>query len=182
MSDETTQEKEKFEPYEKWLKAWRPPKHYITLKQVKEMVGEEKLVDALQSCQCLGYTMHKEVEIPYTAWWTDTQWQWDVEENRCGQPQYAEYLQFQVAVYEQDVKDFLNPPVVVRESTTIPSADLEIEMVEELGEGLPDGWEIYTAGGLAWQAVTDNLHGPMRLTAARATADAWSWNAQQAWS
>lgn len=164
---------ETFEPFEKWKAAWKPHAEYITLAQVQELVGDKDLAEVLSRCQCIGYTMHVEKEIPSGAW-TDPGWQWDVDENRCGQSQYGEHLQFQVEVFEADVVHVLEGPV--------PAGPPTVEVLEGF-KGLPEGWKMSTLEGLAWQTFSeDGVYSPLRADVAQAVGDAWSYKTTGKWA
>lgn len=177
-----------FEPFERWKAKWEPFADYLTLAQVQEEIGDRDLAEILSQCQCVGHTMHKEVELPSSVW-KDTHWQWDVAENRCGQPRFSDHLQFQVQVYALDVAAALRDEDEDEESEESSSEPTEggvnVEVVVGF-QGLPDGWGMRTLEGLGWQAYVEDevmrVYGPMRAQQALAVGDAWSFKASGDWA
>ena len=168
----------------KWQTEWKPHPKYLTLAQVQEKIGDRDLAEVLSQCQCIGYTIHVEREIPAEAWTTEG-WAWDVEKNRCGRTMYAEHLQFQVEVFERDVDaviDGRDPRAPEPDAPRVPER-LEVEELDGF-QGLPAGWAMRTAGGVVWQAYNadGDLYGPMRVDMALAVGDAWSFQAASKWA
>lgn len=188
MDDAEVERPETFEPFEKWKAAWKPEPEYVSLTEAAKRIVEagKMLPDILPRCQCLGWTMHKVVELPTHIWASET-WQFDVEQNSCGQPQYAEHLQFQVSIFEADLQAALEgrpTPYEVPPPAAGPPRPLEVEDADI--PGLPEGWIMRTVEGAAWQAVRPEseppVHAPMRAELSRAVADAWSYSVNQRWS
>lgn len=177
---------EDYEPYQKWLTAWEVPDGYLTLAQVQAKIGDEKLQDVLPLCQCLGFTMHigdgvrEPATLPPKAW-SSAEWQWDVEENRCGRRAHGEHLQFQIAVFEEDVGVVLG---MARPEPEQPERPAPPELVvEELEyEGLPEGWSMRTVSGIGWQSFQGPVNSPIRLEAGHAVGDAWSFSVNSKWT
>lgn len=168
---------ESFKPSEDWKAKWSPKPGYITMAETARRLAEGGVAfeDGIATCQCIGETMHRQVEIRPDVW-TDPTWVLNVEQNTLGKVGYSDHLDFQVQVFEEDVQAVLHP-APIGEPSRAPSDDLLDH------PALPEGWGLRTVGAVAWQAVQSGVgpYGPMRTEVAMAVGDAWSYESLNDW-